>query len=144
VLPIVRHGEPSALTTEGFFLYNLEELMKKVFLLAAIVLASSIPAHAQFGGTIGSTGGIGTVNFQTLPAVAPAIFKTTATSGSQADFMPSRFTLFSDGLAEGKALLEAKPKTVGEIAAEYRETPRPKAKVILTQDAYGYAVIETK
>jgi hypothetical protein len=116
--------------------------MKKAFWLAAIVLASSIPAHAQFGGTISSTGGIGTVSFRSLPAVPPATFNSTAISGSQGEFTPSTFTLFKDGMAEGQALLDAKPKTLGEIAAEYRETPRPKAKVVLTQDAYGYPVIE--
>ena len=116
--------------------------MKKILWVATVVLASSIPAHAQYGGPSG--GSIGKVNFTTLPTVAPAVFKATAVSGSQGDFMPSTFVLFSDALLEGKDVLAATPKTLAEVAAEYRQTSRPKAKVVLTQDAYGYAVIETE
>ena len=115
--------------------------MKKVFWMAAIVLASSIPAHAQYGGIVGASN-LGKVSFPTPPSVPPTVFQATAISGSQADFMPSRFALFKDGLAEGQALLDAKPKTLGEIAAEYRQTPRVKAKITLTQNNYGHAVIE--
>lgn len=110
--------------------------MKKIFWAAALVLASGIPAHAQVGGSVPK------VNFSALPSIPRAVFNATAVSGSEADFYPSTFVLFKDGYEEGKSQLNAQPKTLGEIAAEYRETPRPKAKVVLTQNAYGYAVIE--
>jgi hypothetical protein len=112
--------------------------MKKLFFMAAVVLAGSVPAHAQLGGSVPK------VNFNPPPVIPRAVFSTTAVSGSAQDFYPSTFVLFKDAYDQGKASLNTPPKTLAEIAAEYRQTPRAKAKVIFTQDAYGDAVIESQ
>jgi len=57
-------------------------------------------------------------------------------------FVPSSWTEFEKGLARGQADLAAERKPLGEIAAEYRQVEKPKAKFTIVQDASGKAVIQ--
>ena len=136
--------------------------MNKILGLAILAILAAGPAHAQrsFSGTsvingtglgIGngggggagsSVGGGGAVTFRTLPPTPPTAFQVTSVSGVGSEFVPSSWTQFEKGLAEGKAQLALERKTLGEVAAEYRRTEKPKAKLAFVQDAYGNAVIE--
>jgi hypothetical protein len=134
--------------------------MNKILGFAAFGLLISMPAHAQRsmsgtlgpnGGSIvgGTTGGIGgpassgggTVIFHTLTAVPSTQFLLIDVSGLDGQFVPSSWIQFEKGLAEGHAVLAAQRKSLAEVAAENRLTERPKAKLIITQDARGNAVI---
>ena len=88
-------------------------------------------------------GGGGGSNFRTLPSIPRAQFQMLDVSGTT-DFFPSSWMQFSVGLAEGEAALAARQKTLGELAAEYRRVEKPKAKFVITQDAFGNAVIERR
>jgi hypothetical protein len=95
-------------------------------------------------GGAGGGGGGGTVSFHTLPEVPPAQFDAIRVSGTKDDFVPSSWTQFETGLAEGRAQLAKEQKPLGEIAEEYREIERPKAKLTIVQDADGRAIIQRR
>ena len=136
--------------------------MKKLLSLAFLGFIFSVPAHAQrsmagslgpngagyipAGGATGSFGGGiaggGTVSFHTLPTAPPAQFTVVDVSGVKEQFVPSSWTEFEKGLARGQADLAAERKPLGEIAAEYRQVEKPKAKFTIVQDASGKAVIQ--
>lgn len=136
--------------------------MKKLLSIAFLGVIFSVPAHAQrsmagalgpngagyvpTGGSTGSFGGGiaggGTVSFHTLPPAPAAQLNTVDVSGNQTDFVPSSWTEFERGLAKGRADLAAERKPLGEIAAEYRQVEKPKAKFTIVQDASGKAVIQ--
>jgi len=115
--------------------------MKKLIGFAILGLSFSIPAHAQqaIGGT--SISG-GSIRFQTLPSFPRAQFQVVDVSGEDALFFPSSFVQFEEGITKGQVVLAEKRKSLGEAALEYRHAERPKAKVTITQDAFGNAIIE--
>jgi len=131
--------------------------MKKLFGIAAVGFLLALPAHAQQrmmsggtgptsngGGGVGGGGamGGGGGSFRTLPTVPRAQFQAIDVSGSAIDFTPSSWTQYKDGLARGEAELAAQKKTLAEVAAENRHSDKPKARLIITQDAIGDAIIQ--
>jgi hypothetical protein len=137
--------------------------MNKIVSLAIVVVFFAIPAHAQrslagapgpngagsgvgggsaSGGAAGSIGGGGTVSFHTLPPIPSAKFQIIDVSGVSSEFVPSSWTQFENGLAQGKAQLALERKTLGEVAAENRLVEKPKAKLAIIQDAFGNAIIQ--
>jgi hypothetical protein len=139
--------------------------MNKILGVAILGMIFTVPAHAQrsmanasgpsgngsiSGGTAGSGGpgggggSPGSVSFRTLPEVPPAQFDAIRVSGSKDEFVPSSWTQFESGLAEGRAQLARQQKSLGEIADENRETEKPKAKLIIVQDADGRAIIQRR
>ncbi len=132
-------------------------LMKKLIGFAIVGLVVSVPAHGQRAMTGGgaaptSAGGIGggsigggaAITFHTLPSVPSAQFQIVDVSGGDVSFFPSSFVNFEQGMAEGEAALALKRKTLAEVAQENRTTERPKAKVTITQDSAGNAVMVRK
>ena len=106
-------------------------------------------AGSMIGGTGGSggagpVGGGGSVAFHTLAPVAPTQFQMVDVSGGSGDFVPSSWTQFEQGLATGRAQLEARRETLGEVADQYRHADKPKAKLAIVQDAVGNAIIERR
>lgn len=138
--------------------------MNKILSLAILGLLISLPANAQrsmaaamgpngagplAGGSGGSgagapVGGGGSVAFHTLAPIPPAQFQIVDVSGGSNEFVPSSWTQFENGLAVGRAQLDARRKTLGEVADEYRHAERPKAKFSIIQDAVGNAIIERR
>lgn len=132
--------------------------MKKAIGIAAFILFFAIPAHAQRGGGNpsaqpasngggGGGGGFGGGGFgggtagSMLPASAPAHFKMSAVSGSDASFIPSGYLPFESAVAEGQALLDAEKKTPAEAAAASSILPKPHAKVTVVQAANGDPIV---
>lgn len=116
--------------------------MKRILGIAVLILWFAVPAHAQsFSGSVVGGVGIGKVNFPTVPNYPPAHFEVRAVSGTAADFVPSSFASYEQALAEGRAALAVRAKTLGEIARENSSTPRVKARLVLVQDDHGNAVL---
>ena len=130
--------------------------MKKLLSFAILGLFFSLPARAQkttmsggLGPTAGGAGGggavgsgSGTVGFHTLPNYPRTQFQAIDVSGTAYDFTPSSWTSFNAGLAQGQAALAARARSLADVAAETRHSERPKAKLIIMQDAFGNAVIQ--
>jgi hypothetical protein len=127
-------------------------IMKKFLGVLAIVLLSSIPAHAQraagsaagssstaaltFGG--GSTAGGITGDAGHLPIYSRAEFATAAFRGDPS-FAPSSFMTFEDAVKEGIA--ESAPaRTVAQAAADHRAAVREKSRVAFVQDHSGNVI----
>jgi hypothetical protein len=130
-----------------------------------LILGFSLPAHAQskgtgmvaggssggvtsngtggggggFGGSSG--GGLTSSNFSTLPSIPPAVLRSTAISGTNADFVPSTFLSYDQAIAEGQAVLDAQHKSVAEAAMENNRARRSKAKAAIIENAVGDPVI---
>jgi len=119
--------------------------MKLLLGLAAFVAMSSVPAYAQraTSGSGGAAGGSLGGNAGRLPTYSPHDFQAIYLTGGDDSFTPSTFQSYDQALAEGRAALALKPKTVVEIAQESRNSSRPKAKITISQDAVGRAIIET-
>jgi hypothetical protein len=126
--------------------------MKRLLGLAALILSLSVPAHAQrmggSGGVINGGGsgggggvGLGAVNIPGLPGHPPRDFLITSVSGSESDFTPSTFLSYDEAIAEGRAALAARSKTLAECATESRNSERDKAKIAFLQDANGRAFL---
>ncbi len=131
--------------------------MKKAIGIAAFVLFFAIPAHAQRGGAstsaqVSNGGGGGGGGFgggglsggttsNLLPTYAPAHFKMSAVSGSDASFIPSGYLPFESAVAEGQAILDAEKKTPAEAAAAASIVPKPHAKVTVVQGANGDPIV---
>jgi hypothetical protein len=127
--------------------------MKRFLGVAAIVLLSSIPAHAQraagsaagssstaaltFGG--GSTGGSSIVgDGGHLPIYSRAQFATAAFQG-ESSFAPSSYMTFEDAVKEGIA--ESTPaRTVAQAAADNQAAMREKSRVAFVQDHSGNVI----
>jgi hypothetical protein len=133
--------------------------MNKLIGVAILGLALSIPAHAQRSmagpaGPTGNGGGAGSpvggstggaaAAFRTLPTVPRAQFLAVDVSGGDISFFPSSFMQFDKGIAEGEAILAARQKTLAEVATENRHAEKPKAKLNITQDAFGNVVMERR
>lgn len=116
----------------------------KITLIAATLFFLAIPAHAQrhfaggaatatqlnFSGT-GGGGGFGSLgfgssgfgaSFSSLPATgqAPEHYTYIYAQGSEETYVPTRFVSFATALNMAKAALAYRPKTIAEVAAEYR------------------------
>ncbi|HXJ16853.1 MAG TPA: hypothetical protein VNM68_06610 [Candidatus Polarisedimenticolia bacterium] len=114
--------------------------MKRILGVAVLILWFAVPAHAQYFGTSLGGGSLGHVSFHTLPSVPPAQFEVRAVSGG-ADFVPSSYVPYEQALAEGRAALAARTKTLAEITRENSVVPRVKARLILVQDDHGRAIL---
>jgi hypothetical protein len=127
--------------------------MKKILGIAAIVLFSSIPAHAQraagsaagssssaaltFGGGSAGGGGIAS-DAGHLPVYSRAEFATVAFGGDPS-FAPSSFMTFENAVKEGIA--ESGPgRTVAQAAADNQAVPREKSRVEFVQDHSGNVI----
>ena len=131
--------------------------MKLIFGAAVLILLFSLPASAQGAfGNYGSVGGGPSLNSgsslnnqggwrgpgtRTVASAPVAEFHMSVINGSD-DYIPSTFVKFDDAVAQGRVLLAQKPKTLAEIAAEYRATKKPKADVAFVQDNSGNAVVK--
>jgi len=133
--------------------------MNKLIGFAILGLSFSIPAHAQRSmagpaGPTGNGGGAGSpvggstggaaAAFRTLPVVPGTQFQAIDVSGGDVSFFPSSLMQFDKGIAEGEAILAARQKTLAEVASEYRHEEKPKAKLNITQDAFGNVVMERR
>lgn len=61
--------------------------------------------------------------------------------GNAGDYVPSTFVSYDKALAEGRALLAARPISLGQFARENQPAATAKAKFELVQDHHGYPVI---
>ena len=125
--------------------------MKRAIAVAAFILFFAIPAHAQRGAAAGGsstsmqfTGGGGGFGGDSgarpLPSYPPAHFKMSDVSGSQATFIPSAFLPFDRAVAVGQAMLDAQKKSA-VVAAAAEDAVKPRAKVVVVQDANGNPII---
>ena len=131
--------------------------MKKFLGVAAIVLLSSILAHAQravgsaagssataaltFGGGAVGGGGISS-DAGHLPIYSRAEFATAAFSGDPS-FAPSSFMTFEDAVKEGIA--ESAPRrTVVQAAADNQAAMREKSRIQFVQDHSGNVIPVTR
>ena len=130
--------------------------MKKLIGVVALVLLSSLPAHAQARGpAVGSssssisqgggaggagTGSVGGSGNSRLPGYPPTSFAVSAVSGGDPSFAPSTFLSFDQAVAEGKAIIAADQKSLAQTAAENSATPKATAKVTFVQDAEGKVI----
>lgn len=104
--------------------------MKTVLIAAFLFLV--VPVHAQDRASRLTSGGNGGAGFGTggfgsssiggsLPAATRNEHCTyTYAQGSSATYTPTRFVSFETGLKLAKETLAVRPKSLGEIAAEYR------------------------
>ena len=118
--------------------------MKRSMLFAALILFFSLPARAQShmalsGGNANSAspnsgggggaggyggGGGGGSGITALPSSPRAQFSYGYAHGSDADFAPSSFLSYDDAVKLGESVLAAKPRSLGEVAAEYRASKK--------------------
>jgi hypothetical protein len=107
----------------------------RIAILGALAILFSLPAHAQSHTTLGgatpgggyNTGGAGGAGGVSGGSLNPVMFHTPATHfdvgyahGTDGEFVPSSFMNYEDAVKLGRSMVEAKPKSLGEIAAEYR------------------------
>jgi hypothetical protein len=114
--------------------------MKKTFGLVLLGFLLAVPAHAQRGGGVG--GGPGKVSFPTLTRIPSTNFLMTEFSGTET--VTSTFLPFQEGIAAGKADLEADQKTLAEAAMENRQAQRTKAKFMIEQDGVGNVIMRPR
>lgn len=120
----------------------------KITLIAATLFLFAIPAHAQArfaggaatptqlnhsGGGVGGFGAIGDgasgfggsafgTSFFSMPAAnqAPEHYTYVYAQGSEATYVPTRFVSFATALTMAKEELAYRPKSIAEVAAQYR------------------------
>lgn len=109
----------------------------KTVLIAAAFLFLVVPAHAQDrasrlnggGGGAGFGGSsIGGGSFSLPATTRVEHYAYVYAQGSAATYTPTRFVSFETGLRLAKETLEYRPKSLGEIAAEYRAAKKKQAK----------------
>ncbi|HEY6905142.1 MAG TPA: hypothetical protein VI216_12610 [Candidatus Acidoferrales bacterium] len=125
--------------------------MKRAIGVAAFILFSAIPAHAQAGSSAsahatanaggGGGGGFTGGSMGSIHASRPAQFKMTEVHGSQTSFVPSGYLPFDAAVAEGQAILDARKLTPAEAAAAASIVPKPHAKVAVVQAANGDPIV---
>ena len=116
--------------------------MKRVLGFLILVLATAVPAHAQFLGTsIGSGSSVGAVSFPPLRSYPPTVFAVVAVSGTNGEFVPSGFVPYESAVAAGRAVLDGKAKSVVEVAQENAGTAKTKARLAMIRNANGAVVI---
>jgi hypothetical protein len=98
--------------------------MKRLLGLAILALGLAVPAHAQFAGnsvgaagSIGSGGGLnGGGSSSHMISYPRAVFATAIVSGTDIDFKPSAFVSYDVAVAEGRAALAFRERSVVEVA----------------------------
>lgn len=135
--------------------------MKRLLGLAVLTAGLAVPAHAQApramaasmapspmssgsGGGGGGFGGGSSSGGGKLTSYPVARFNVTSVSGSQQDYIPSTFVSYDEAVAAGRAILNAPPKSLDEVARETSTNRRETAKLALVQDANGNAVIQPR
>jgi hypothetical protein len=117
--------------------------MKRSIFFAALILFFSLPVRAQShmalsggnansaspnsgggGGAGGYSGGGGGSGITALPSSPRAQFSYGYAHGSDADFAPSSFLSYDEAVKLGESVLAAKPRSLGEVAAEYRASKK--------------------
>jgi hypothetical protein len=116
----------------------------KSALFAALLLTLALPAAAQGhgtaaapsapvfsgegGGGYGSGIGFGSIAISTHSSSSTPHYQLVYAHGSNAAFVPTRFVSYAEALKLGEAALAYRPKSIAEIAAEYRaEKAKPSA-----------------
>ncbi len=89
----------------------------RIILAVVAFLALSTVASAQMGGIINNGGGISKPIIPAAPVIPPTIFNATTVHGDDS-YNPSLFICWARAV---KYVPEPKPKTLGDIAREYRE-----------------------
>ena len=114
----------------------------KTLLFAIAILLFALPAGAQgrfgsspamtnnggaggvsgggYGGGYGGGGGYGFGGYNALPHYATALNQVILVQGTDGDYFPSTFVSFDEAVKMGEEALSYKPKSLGEVAAEYR------------------------
>jgi hypothetical protein len=130
--------------------------MKLMMGVGAMIVLFCLPAGAQSFGT-GNVGGAGSINSgsslnggsglhgvtsHSLPKIAETRFYMSVTSGSESEYTPSVYVPFSKAVQIGSTVQVVKPKSLAEVASEYRNAPKAKAEYSLIQDADGKIVKE--
>ena len=112
----------------------------KTALIATAFLFVIVPVHAQdrasqlsFGGNGGAGFGSGGFGSSSLGGALSATTRNehytyTYAQGSATTYVPTRFVSFETGLKLAKEALVYRPKSLGEIAAEYRAAKKKQAK----------------
>jgi hypothetical protein len=133
--------------------------MKRLLGLAVLTVGLAVPAHAQApramavgmtpspttsGGGGGGFGGGSSCGGGKLTSYPVARFNVTSVSGSQQDYIPSTFVSYDEAVAAGRAILNAPPKSLDEVARETSTNRRETAKLALVQDANGNAIIQPR
>jgi hypothetical protein len=72
------------------------------------------------GGGGGGYGSSGTVSFHTFPGDSPGHYDYSYAQGSDSEFVPSTYVPYEEAVKMGQAALAYKPKSIAQIAAEYR------------------------
>jgi hypothetical protein len=111
-------------------------------IFAALILFLSLPLHAQSrmspagatpstlnnggggGGAGGFSSGGGATGITYLPSSPRAQFSYSYAHGSDADFAPTSFLPYDQAVKLGESVLAEKPKSLGEVAAEYRASKK--------------------
>jgi hypothetical protein len=113
----------------------------RTVIFAALILFFSLPLHAQSrmppagaapgnlnngggGGGGGSSGGGGGVGIHSLPNSPVAHFSYSYAHGSESDFAPTSFLPYDQAVKLGESMLAEKPRSLGEVAAEYRASKK--------------------
>lgn len=104
----------------------------KGVLLGGLILFFSLPSYAQGHATMGGAaasagytqgGGSGVGGGGTSPSLlhTPLTrFEYTYAHGTDCEFVPSSFMAYDDAVKLGRSILDTQPRSLGEIAAEYR------------------------
>jgi hypothetical protein len=131
--------------------------MKLLLGAGVLILLFSIPAFGQlYGPTVGGgsslnngqslngLAGINSSGYRGPTATSETQFHTMISSGSQTEFIPSVYVPFDQAVAEGRAALAAKPKTLAEVALENRAAKKVKSEVAVIQNDDGRVVRQTQ
>jgi len=147
---VLELGLPYLKFIERELIAERQVTMRRAIAIAAFILFFAIPAHAQKGAAAGGSstsmqfsggGGFGgDSGARPLPSYPPAHFKMSNVSGSQASFIPSAFLPFDRAVAVGQAMLDAQKKSA-VVAAAAEDAVKPRAKVVVVQDANGNPII---
>jgi hypothetical protein len=95
-----------------------------IFFFAACAHAQARPSQLTSGG--GGGGGIGDIGGGSLSFSLPVIDRANKhytyvyEQGSNETYVPTRFVSYDAALKLGEAALAYRPKTIAEVAAEYR------------------------
>jgi hypothetical protein len=115
--------------------------MKTAILTTFILLlicSFSLPAYAQshssgggmanqlsFSGGGGGGGSVGAVSFPSHPSRPEVHYELAYAQGSTTDYVASTYVSFEEAVRLGKAALANKPKSIVQVAAEYRAAKKP-------------------
>jgi hypothetical protein len=133
--------------------------MKKIIGIGAFVLVFAVPAHGQGvrrmglvgssstnavnGGSGGYGGSLSSGSGSRLPIYPAAHPGMQEVNGGDPSYAPSTFLTFAQAVAEGNAA-NATPKSLGEVAAEYRSAPKAQVKFAFEQDSRGNVIHATQ